>query len=58
MSGDTLDDLLDDCFLGCALMAFVELAAASGKLPDREETRRLAYRYYEQEIAAKHQPYE
>jgi hypothetical protein len=58
MSVDSLDDILDDCFLGCALQAFLELAAAAGRLPDQEETRRLAYRYYEEELAAKQHPRE
>lgn len=56
MSGDSLDDILDDRFLGCALKAFLELAAASSGIPDQEATRRLAYRYYEQELAAKQHP--
>lgn len=53
MSGDSLDDVLDDHFLGCALAAFVELAAASGRMPDSETTRRLAYRYYEEDLTKK-----
>lgn len=54
MSGDSLDDVLDDHFLGCALAAFVELAVSSGRMPDSEATRRLAYRYYEEDLAKKH----
>jgi hypothetical protein len=53
VSGDSLDDVLDDHFLGCALTAFVELAAASGRVPDSEATRCLAYRYYEEDLAKK-----
>lgn len=56
MIGDTLDDILDDRFLGCALKAFLELSVASGRIPDQEATRQLAYRYYEQELAAKQHP--
>lgn len=47
----TVDDMLDDLFLGCALAAFVELASERGVMPDREETRIRAYRYYEEELA-------
>ncbi|MBX9580294.1 MAG: hypothetical protein K2X87_08310 [Gemmataceae bacterium] len=53
MSGDSLDDVLDDHFLGCALAAFMELAVAAGRMPDSEATRRLAYRYYEEDLAEK-----
>ena len=53
MSGDSLDDILDDRFHGCALAAFLELAVASGQIPDQEATRRLAYRYYEEALAEK-----
>lgn len=45
------DDLLDDLFTGCA---FVELAVAARGVPDVEATRRLAYRYYEEALAARH----
>lgn len=53
MSEESLDSVLDDHFLGCALAAFVELAVASGRMPDFEATRRLAYRYYEEDLAEK-----
>ena len=53
MSGDSLDDVLDDHFLGCALAAFVELAVAFGRVPDSDAPRRLAYRYYEEGLAKK-----
>jgi hypothetical protein len=53
MSEDSLDDLLDDMFHGCAWSAFLELAASSGRIPDAEATRRLAYRYYEEALADK-----
>lgn len=52
MSGD-LDEILDDPFHGCAWAAFVELAAATGRMPDMEAARRLAYRYYEEALAEK-----
>ena len=53
MSGDSLDDVLDDHFLGCALAAFLELAVASGRMPDSDAPRRLAYHYYEEDLAEK-----
>ena len=42
---------LDDLFHGCALRAFVEQAERQQGWPDPEETRRLAYRYYEEALA-------
>lgn len=39
---------LDDLFHGCALRAFVEQAERTQGWPDPEETRRLAYQYYEE----------
>lgn len=53
MNDDSFDDLLDDLFHGCAWSAFVELTASLGRIPDREATRRLAYRYYEEALAEK-----
>lgn len=50
------DGLLDDLFHGCAVAAFVEQAAAEGGWPSPEATRRRAYRYYEDELAAKPRP--
>jgi hypothetical protein len=48
------DDILDHLFHGCALAAYVEIWQQSGQFPpDSEATRRLAYRYYEEELAAK-----
>lgn len=52
MTGKGNDDILDDLFHGCAFAAFVELTAACGGVPDPDATRRLAYRYYEQELAS------
>ena len=48
------DDILDQLFHGCALRAYLEVYAATKHLPpDSEATRRLAYQYYEQELAEK-----
>jgi len=49
-----VDDILDDLFHGCAFAAYVELAVACRGVPDQEATRRLAFRYYEEELAKKH----
>lgn len=49
---DKLEDcVLDDLFHGCAFAAYVELAIACRGVPDREAARRLAFRYYEEELA-------
>ncbi|EAQ81500.1 hypothetical protein DSM3645_28002 [Blastopirellula marina DSM 3645] len=47
------DDFWDDLFLGCAFAAFVDQAAIEGGPPDQEATRRRAYAYYEEELAAR-----
>jgi hypothetical protein len=47
------DDILDDLFLGCALVAYLDQAAAEHCWPDSEATRCRAYRYYEDAIAEK-----
>lgn len=52
--GFLLDEIWDDLFHSCAFAAYVELAMACGGPPDSEATRRLAYRYYEKALAAKH----
>ncbi len=52
MTADPTDDILDDLFHGCAFAAYVELAVACGGVPDQQATRRLAYRFYEEELAA------
>lgn len=52
MTDEREDNLLDDLFHGCAFAAYVELANACGGVPDQDATRRLAYRYYEEELAA------
>jgi hypothetical protein len=51
MNPTKLDDILDDRFLGCALTAFLEIARSTGRMPDQEATRQLAYRLYEQALA-------
>jgi hypothetical protein len=49
---DSLDDLWDDVFHGCAIAAYIEQAAEEARWPpDSEATRRRAYRYYEEELA-------
>jgi len=49
------EDVLDSLFHGCALIAHLDQAAEEGRFPpDREATRRRAYRYYEEELARKH----
>ena len=53
VSRDPDTGVLDDLFHGCALAAFLALAAAAGRVPDPEATRRLAYRYYEAALAEK-----
>jgi hypothetical protein len=47
------DDLLDDLFLGCALLAFVEQATIEQGWPDSEATRQRADRHYEEALAEK-----
>ncbi len=49
----TDDDILDDMFLSCALVAFLEQANARRDWPDPEATRRRAYELYEQALAEK-----
>lgn len=53
MTDESLETILDDLFLGCALAAFVELAKACQVYPESEPTRRLAYDYYEKALAKK-----
>jgi|SRR5579884_2047540 len=51
------DDVLDSVFHGCALKAYLEVWARTRQFPpDSETTRRLAYQYYEQELAKKEPP--
>jgi hypothetical protein len=51
------DDILDDLFHGCALAAYLEVAAETGQWPpDSELTRIRAYRLYEEALAGKNRP--
>ena len=48
------DDILSDTFHFCAFRAYLEIWAVTRQFPpDSEATRRLAYQYYEQELAEK-----
>jgi hypothetical protein len=47
------EDVLDSLFHACAFAAYLDQAAADGGSPDPERTRHRAYRYYEEELAAK-----
>ena len=47
------DDILDDLFQGCAFAAFVEQARIEQGCPDPERTRRMAYEFFEEELAVK-----
>jgi hypothetical protein len=47
----TLDEFLDDLFLGCAFAAWIDQAVEDQCWPDEEKTRLRAYRYYEDELA-------
>ena len=48
------DSPLDDVFLGCALTAFLQVAAEQRAMPDKEATRRRAYLLYEEALREKH----
>jgi hypothetical protein len=48
------DDILDSLFHGCALRAYLEVWARTGRLPpDSETTRIRAYQLYEEALAEK-----
>jgi hypothetical protein len=47
------DEILDGLFHGCALAAFLDQAEAERGRPSREGTRRRAFQYYEEALAAK-----
>jgi hypothetical protein len=48
------DEFWDDLFHGCAVAAYVDQAVEEGRWPpDAEATKRRAYRYYEEALAAK-----
>ncbi|MEZ6064136.1 MAG: hypothetical protein R3B90_00160 [Planctomycetaceae bacterium] len=53
---ETLDDILDDLFHGCAFAAFMEQAVLAGGFPCPEMTRRRAFQLYEEALAVRHQP--
>jgi hypothetical protein len=54
MNNTTDDSILDDLFHGCALRAYIEVMMTTGEYPPAcEATRRLAFRYYEEALAAK-----
>lgn len=45
------DDIFDDLFHGCAFAAYVEIALLTGKPPEEETTRCLAFQLYEEALA-------
>jgi hypothetical protein len=47
------DDILDDLFHACALIAFLQQAAESQGWPDCEATKHRANRLYEEALARK-----
>jgi hypothetical protein len=47
------DDILDGLFHSCALAAFLDQAEAERGWPSAEGTRRRAFQYYEDALAAK-----
>ena len=50
----TDDDIWDSLFHGAAWQAYLEILVQTRQFPpDSEATRRLAYHYYEQELAEK-----
>jgi hypothetical protein len=48
-----LDDLFDDLFHAAAIAAYLDEASEHQGPPDRERTRRRAFRYYEEELRRK-----
>jgi hypothetical protein len=52
----TDDSIWSDLFHLCALVAFVEQAAAEQGWPDAEATRRRAFQLYEEALADKNPP--
>lgn len=53
---ETLDDILDDLFHGCAFAAFMEQAVLTDGFPCPEMTRRRAFQLYEEALAVRRQP--
>ena len=54
MNRDLDSSILDDTFHGAAFAAYVELAIASGGVPDEAATRRRAFQLYEEALAERH----
>lgn len=50
---EAVPDPLDDLFHHCALLAFLEQSRSQGGWPDCDATRRLAFRLYEEALAAR-----
>jgi hypothetical protein len=50
---DEYDEILDGLFHACAWAAYLDQAREEQGWPDPEATRRRAYRYYEDALAAK-----
>lgn len=50
---ESLDEILDSLFHGCAVVAFVEQAILSGMAPELKATKWRAYQIYEEALAAK-----
>ena len=48
------DDIFDSVFHGAAFAAYVEVAVASGGVPDEAATRRRAFQLYEEALADRH----
>ena len=55
MMNTDFDNILDDLFHGCALSAFIDQAIEQRGPPDMEATRRRAYAYFEEKLAAKNE---
>lgn len=53
MAAESDDDILDGLFHGCALLAYLEQAAAERGWPDSTATQRRAYRHYQDAIDEK-----
>ena len=51
MTSHLADDILDDLFHGCALAAYLEQARLQQTWPDSEQTRRRAFRLFEEQLA-------
>jgi hypothetical protein len=47
--------IFDDLFHGAAWAAYIEIAIATGAPPDCEAPRHLAFQYYEEALAERHE---